>query len=63
MKRVQCPNLDGDLIVKDETQPRQVIGRYDDRFVRDDGEWYFAERVIILYHADERLAELLSPDA
>ena len=55
--------LDGDLIVKDETQPRQVIGRYDDRFVRDDGEWYFAERAIILYHADERLAELLSADA
>ena len=27
------------------------------------GEWYFAERVIVVYHADERLAELLSADS
>ncbi len=55
--------MDADLIAKDETTPRQAIGRYDDRFVRDGGEWYFAERTIVVYYADERLAELLSADS
>ena len=55
--------MDANLIAKDEITPRQAIGRYDDRFVRDGGEWYFAERVIVVYHADERLAELLSADS
>lgn len=55
--------LDADLIAIGETEPRRAIGRYDDRFVRDGGEWYFAERAIILYHADERLSELLSADS
>ena len=55
--------MDADLIAKDETTPRQAIGRYDDRFVRDGEEWYFAERAIVVYYADERLAELLSADS
>ena len=55
--------MDADLIAKDETTLRQAIGRYDDRFVCDGGEWYFAERVIVVYDADERLAELLSADS
>ena len=55
--------MDADLVAKGETTPRQAIGRYDDRFVRDGGEWYFAERAIVVYYADERLAELLSADS
>ena len=55
--------MDADLIPKGETKPLHAIGRYDDRFVRDGGEWYFAERAIVVYDADERLAELLSADS
>ena len=52
--------MDADIIVQGETQPCQAIGRYDDRFVREGGAWYFAEKAIIGYYADERLVELLS---
>lgn len=54
--------MDADLIAKDETTVRHAIGRYDDQFVRVGDTWYFSERSIVVYHADERLPELMSTD-
>ena len=49
--------MDADLVFEDKVY--EAIGRYDDRFVRDGGVWYFAERAIISYHASAKLMELL----
>ena len=52
--------LDADIIIEGDTVPRAGIGRYDDRFVRENGEWCFGERAIVIYHADPALSALLA---
>lgn len=49
--------MDADLVIDGEAH--EAIGRYDDRFVREHGAWYFAERSIVTYHASQRVVVLL----
>lgn len=43
--------LDADAITASTDKPMIVFGRYDDRFVKDGGRWYFKERKIITYYS------------
>ena len=39
--------LDADGVDSDSGRALQVLGRYEDRLIKDDGRWWIAERAII----------------
>jgi len=43
--------LDADSITISKDEPNVAFGRYDDIFIKDNGQWWFKERVIILYYS------------
>jgi hypothetical protein len=43
--------LDADAIPKESNEPMIVFGRYDDKLIRDQGQWWFKERKIIVYYS------------
>ena len=43
--------LDADSITILKNEPSVAFGRYDDKFIKDNGQWWFKERVIILYYS------------
>ena len=43
--------LDADAITKSTDKPMVVFGRYDDKFIKDAGRWWFKERKIITYYS------------
>jgi hypothetical protein len=43
--------LDADSITISKNEPNIAFGRYDDKFVKDNGQWWFKERIIILYYS------------
>ena len=51
--------MDADAVAKGTEEVLPAIGRYDDRFVRDQGEWLFAQREIVPYQLSPKLAALL----
>jgi hypothetical protein len=42
--------LDADSITESVNVANVAFGRYDDRFVKDEGRWWFKERAIIVYY-------------
>ena len=42
--------MDSDFIDVSKNEPIIGIGRYDDAFIKDNGQWLFKERTIILYY-------------
>ena len=46
-------NLIADYVLESTGKPAIVAGFYEDRFVKDGGRWYFAERRIHVFHAME----------
>ena len=52
--------LDADLIVRGDDEVLEVVGRYDDHFVRAGDAWVFLQKDIIVHHGPAQLAELLS---
>lgn len=42
--------LDADSITASTDEPVVAFGRYDDKFIKDEGRWWFKERAIILYY-------------
>lgn len=57
--RVTC-YMDADCTAKGSDEVLPAVGRYDDRFVRDAGEWTFGQREIVVYQASPKLMALLS---
>jgi hypothetical protein len=45
--------LIADYVLESRGKPAIVAGFYEDRFVKDGGSWYFAERRIHVFHAME----------
>ena len=45
--------LIADYVSESTGKPAIVAGLYEDRFVKDGGRWYFAERRIHVFHAVE----------
>ncbi len=43
--------LDADSITISKNEPNIAFGRYDDKFIKDNGQWWFKERTIILYYS------------
>lgn len=43
--------LDADSISISKNEPNIAFGRYDDKFIKDNGQWLFKERIIILYYS------------
>jgi hypothetical protein len=43
--------LDADAITISTNEPVVVFGRYDDKFIKDAGRWWFKERAIITYYS------------
>ncbi|HEV8715194.1 MAG TPA: nuclear transport factor 2 family protein [Candidatus Binatia bacterium] len=43
--------LDADSITASVNEANVAFGRYDDKFVKDEGRWWFKERAIILYYS------------
>ena len=43
--------LDADAITKSTDKPMIVFGRYDDKFIKEEGRWWFKERKIIVYYS------------
>lgn len=43
--------LDADAITISTNEPVMVFGRYDDKFIKDAGRWWFKERAIITYYS------------
>jgi hypothetical protein len=43
--------LDADSITTSVNEANVAFGRYDDKFVKDDGRWWFKERTIIVYYS------------
>ncbi len=43
--------LDADSITASVNEANVAFGRYDDRFIKDEGRWWFKERTIILYYS------------
>jgi hypothetical protein len=42
--------LDADSITVSTGQANIAFGRYDDKFIKDEGRWWFKERTIIVYY-------------
>jgi hypothetical protein len=42
--------LDADSIMISTNEPMIAFGRYDDKFIKDNGRWWFKERAIIVYY-------------
>jgi hypothetical protein len=42
--------LDADSITESTDQATVAFGRYDDKFIKDEGRWWFKERAIIVYY-------------
>jgi len=42
--------LDADSITESTDQASIAFGRYDDKFIKDEGRWWFKERTIIVYY-------------
>jgi hypothetical protein len=43
--------LDADSISVSVNEANVAFGRYDDKFVKDEGRWWFKERTIIVYYS------------
>lgn len=43
--------LDADYITESTNQANVAFGRYDDKFIKDEGRWWFKERTIVLYYS------------
>ena len=43
--------LDADSITASVNEANVAFGRYDDKFVKDEGRWWFKERAIVLYYS------------
>ncbi len=43
--------LDADSITASVNEANVAFGRYDDKFIKDGGRWWFKERTIILYYS------------
>ena len=43
--------LDADSITESTDRAHVALGRYDDKFIRDEGRWWFKERTIIVYYS------------
>ena len=52
--------MDADGVIKGSEEVLPGIGRYDDQFVREGGEWVFGRREIVNYQISPVLSELLS---
>jgi hypothetical protein len=42
--------LDADYVTTETDEPAVGLGRYDDKFVKDEGRWWFKERTIVVYY-------------
>ena len=42
--------MDADFIVASKNEPIVGVGRYDDEFIKDNGQWWFKKRTVILYY-------------
>ena len=51
--------MDADGVIKGSDEVLPAVGRYDDRFVRENGEWLFGQREIVVYQIDAKLSGLL----
>ncbi|MBI3795691.1 MAG: nuclear transport factor 2 family protein [Deltaproteobacteria bacterium] len=43
--------LDADSITTSVNEANVAVGRYDDKFIKDEGRWWFKERTIIVYYS------------
>lgn len=43
--------LDADYIASETNQATVAFGRYEDKFVKDGGRWWFKERTILVYYS------------
>ncbi len=43
--------LDADSITESTGQANVAFGRYDDKFIKDEGRWWFKERAILVYYS------------
>lgn len=51
--------MDADCAAKGSDDVLPAIGRYDDQFVREAGEWCFGQREIVVYKISPKLMALL----
>src|SRR5690606_36043847 len=43
--------LDADSVSISTNEPSVAFGRYEDKFIKDEGRWWFKERAIIVYYS------------
>jgi hypothetical protein len=43
--------LDADSITESVNVANVAFGRYDDKFIKDEGRWWFKERIIVVYYS------------